>query len=97
MVVLIPTKEFVYADRLAGRDDLANADAIARLLGMEQLQRDTIREFLEERAVPVVDPLAAMRTAARTGPIYPSNEGGHPLSAGYRTIADAVVLALDQP
>lgn len=90
VVLVIPTKEAVFEERLIGRPDLANADAIKLLLGAEAEIREEIKRFVETRGIPFVDPRKAMTSAADTEPIYPSNEGGHPVSAGYRAIAAAV-------
>jgi lysophospholipase L1-like esterase len=90
VVLVIPTKEAVFEERLIGRPDLANADAIKVLLGAEAEIREEIKRFVETRGIPFVDPRKAMTSAGDTEPIYPSNEGGHPVSAGYRAIAAAV-------
>ena len=90
VVLLIPTKESVFAERLVGRSEIANADSITALLEAEDNLRNQLREYLEERNVIVVDPRESLRRAAKHEPIYPSNEGGHPVSAGYRAIAETL-------
>ncbi len=94
IVVAIPTKELVFEERLRGRSGLANGEVMDALLARQSALLDRLRVFFEAEGVSFVDPRAAMRTAARSGPIYPSNEGGHPVSAGYRAIAAAIADAI---
>jgi lysophospholipase L1-like esterase len=95
LVVLIPTKETVFADRLAGRQDLPHAAEIAKLLRYEADARRQLSDFLAARRVELVDPTPRLRAAAEKGPIYPGNEDGHPLASGYEAIAEAVADAMD--
>lgn len=94
VVVGVPTKELVFADRLAGRTDLNNAEVIAQLLVREARVWKDVQAFFEAREIPFVDPLPALREAALHEPIYPSNEGGHTVSAGYRVIAETIASAV---
>jgi len=94
VVLYVPTKESVFAERLAAQTDAPEAEAIAALLEYEARIRDRVAAHLEARGVTFLDPRPAMRAASEAGPIYPSNEGGHPISAGYHAIAKAVAEAL---
>ena len=94
VVLAIPTKELVFEEALLGRRGLANGEAMDRLLRAQSALLERLRRFFEAEGVRFVDPRAAMKAAAREGPIYPSNEGGHPVSAGYRAIATAVAEVL---
>lgn len=94
VVLLIPTKETVFADRLAGREELAHSEEIARLLRYEAQARQEISDFLATRGVPIVDPLPRLRAASKMGPIYPGNDDGHPVASGYKAIAEAVAEAM---
>ena len=95
IVILIPTKETVFETRLAGRSDLANPEQIARLLEAEQSAREDLTRFLQGQGVDVIDPLPLLRKAAGDTVIYPPNEDGHPISAGYRAIAESVLQELE--
>jgi hypothetical protein len=93
LVVLIPTKERVYApwlDRLEQPED----STLGLLLEQESEAHRQVRRSLEEHGIQYVDLEPVLRTAAAIGPIYPENEDGHPTSAGYAVIARAVATAL---
>ena len=95
LVVAVPTKESVFEEELMGRSELDSAEAIERLLvGVTRL-RGLLGTFFESRGIPFIDPRDALRRAGAKGAIYPSNEGGHPVSAGYRAIAETIAIELD--
>ena len=93
LVVLIPTKEWVYAPWVPELDR-AGDSALGLLLEQEAEVHRQVRVWLDGRGIEYLDLEAALRDAAATGPIYPENEDGHPTSAGYAAIAQAVAEAL---
>ncbi|MFN2251321.1 MAG: SGNH/GDSL hydrolase family protein [Anaerolineae bacterium] len=95
-VVLIPTKERVYAETATRYPGLKNADALQRLAVEEQAIQDTITAHLDDIGMPYVDTLHALRTTIPDG-VYSANQDIHPNSDGYGVIADEVarVLGLD--
>jgi hypothetical protein len=93
LVVLIPTKEWVYAPWVP-KLDRAEDSALGLLLEQEAEVHRQVRVWLDGRGIEYLDLESALRDAAATGPIYPENEDGHPTSAGYAAIAQAVAEAL---
>jgi lysophospholipase L1-like esterase len=93
LVVLIPTKEWVYAPWL-GKLDRAEYAALRMLLEQESEVHHQVRDWLDQHGIEYVDLEPALRKAAATAAIYPENEDGHPTSAGYAVIAKAVAKAL---
>lgn len=94
---IIPTKELVYARKVAaeGLDAPAQYD---RLVMLEQQRIDGLRGQLERLAgVRYVDTLAALQQAA-LGDInlYPEQGNGHPVSSGYEVIGKALVQAVGE-
>jgi hypothetical protein len=96
LVVLIPTKEWVYAPWLPKRDR-AEGSALGLLLQQEAEVHRQVRAGLDQRGIEYLDLEAALRNAVATGPAYPENEDGHPTSAGYAAIAQAAAQALRAP
>ena len=85
---IIPTKELVYAPRLA-RAGIAERPEYAKLIADEAANVDDLARALA--AVPgatYVDVVKPLQEAADRGEIlYPPNQNGHPVSTGYDLIA----------
>lgn len=93
LVLLIPTKEMVYADLMkeAGR---LNGN-YARLVEMESRVREQVKTWCVEKHMKCTDALPDLRSAlARRERIYPSSSESHPNAAGYRVLAATVQRAL---
>lgn len=89
LVLLIPTKERVYSDRvLQGGIDLANS-SFQELVAFEERVKRQIRMQLEVSNVPYVDLLEPLQAAAALNAIFPENDG-HPNALGYSIIASQV-------
>ena len=84
-VVLIPTKERVFAEAGA----LPRHAAVERLLDVEALAEQRVTEFLAREGIPFVGALGPLRDALGRGAIYPPDGNGHPRSEGYAVIAAA--------
>ena len=80
-VVLLPTKESVFAPRVA---DLEAHDGLAELVAAESRLRDELTAVLRADDVPVLDVLPALRNAPRQP--YPVIRDQHPNAAGLRVI-----------
>ena len=90
LVVLIPTKEAVYADAVRRRSGHLNP-TYERLVAMEGRARDRLIRTCEETEIPYLDILPIFRAAlARGEALYPPDTESHPNAAGYRTLAAAV-------
>jgi len=93
LVVLIPTKEWVYAPWLGALDQPEDS-TLRLLLEQESQVHRRVRSSLEEHGVDYVDLETPLRQAAAIQPIYPANADGHPTSVGYAVIARAAAKAL---
>ena len=93
---IIPTKELVYAPRIA-RDGIEARADFAKLVTDESANVEELARAL--RAVPgatYVDVVQPLQQAALDGePIYPPSQNGHPIASGYETIARALAPVVD--
>ena len=89
LVVLIPTKETVFAPFVRSPDAHIH---YAKLLRDETRVRRQVLAFLTDRRIAVTDAIPALRAALRTGTelIYPASADGHPRRGGYAAIARLV-------
>lgn len=85
VVVLIPTKESVFAPRVT---DLNEYPYFESLVATEARLRAEIHSVLQENSVPTVDPLQTLQDAEHQ-PYYVSVDG-HPNSYGHRLIGLAI-------
>jgi hypothetical protein len=90
LVALIPTKEAVYCSAVK-QSGVALPPIYARLCTVEaQLALDLSR-YLAAAGIRYVDLAGPLQEAAATHtPLYPSDDNGHPIAAGYAVIAKAV-------
>lgn len=92
LVVLIPTKELVFAELAS---EAVSEPDYASLLRFEQKHWEETRAMLNEKGIAVVDTLPALRTALKRGvPVYQESSDGHPAPAGQAVISDVVQSAL---
>jgi hypothetical protein len=88
-VVLIPTKETVFAELLLGRPSVHLREAIADLVANERRATAELRAFLDRSGIPYVDTLPALRDNLG-GQLYAfSDHDMHPSRNGYRAIGEA--------
>lgn len=93
IVLLIPTKESVYADVMRGNG--LSVGTYARLVGWETQARSDILNWCSEKRISCVDALPALQKAVAVGQrIYPSSTESHPNAAGYAILAATVENAL---
>lgn len=86
LVVLIPTKELVYAPYI---DSLS--DSYQSLVTQERELRDSFIELFEANQIQYVDTLPSLRLAVENdNHIYPSTFDGHPNANGYQVIAETI-------
>ena len=94
LVLLIPTKELVYADLMQREGRLTGA--YARLVEMENRARKEIASWCAEKRIACIDALPVLRNAlAQRQQIYPSTTESHPNAAGYGLRAATVNEALN--
>ena len=94
LVVLIPTKEGVYCDRLRQTGAQLPADFV-RLCDAEVRLRREFDEFMTAGNIAHLDAQPALARAAAQGQVlYPQDSDGHPRAAGYAVIAQEVAGAL---
>jgi len=94
LVVLIPTKESVYAKAMAGH----MSPAYEQVVNMETIVRDKLTAYFEANAIPFVDSLPDLQAAvANNDVIYPPDMDEHFVAAGYAVIGQAAYQALSAP
>jgi len=97
VVVVIPTKEMVFADHLENRLAMPLGDVIHKLLTNERMARDKTFDALRQSGIDVVDVLPALR-AQRGSQLYARTAGDmHPNGNGYRVIGQTVASAIRLP
>ena len=90
VVVLIPTKESVFAERLSRDPQMHLGQAIADLVMNETRARESVLAFLARAGIPHVDTLPALRLRTADGLYTRSDRDMHPGPNGYRVIGEAV-------
>jgi hypothetical protein len=85
MVVLVPTKEYVFAEAVDPDEDHIG---FRSLVDWEARNRAELVSFLENANITVIDPLPALR--ASTEQPYFENADGHPNPLGHEIIARAI-------
>jgi hypothetical protein len=97
LIVLIPTKEFVYCDHLK-QSGTTLPPAYGRLCEAEEEVKQQLTAHLAATGARYVDVTAPMRAqVARHVQVYPSDADGHHRAAGYGVIAKAVFDSLRAP
>jgi hypothetical protein len=94
LVVVIPTKEMVFADYLEHNRKIHLGETINRLLANERLAREATFRFLRESGITYVDALPALRRSVADRLYARTATDMHPNGNGYRVIAEAVHEAL---
>jgi lysophospholipase L1-like esterase len=93
LVVLIPTKESVYAGT-----EGSDAATVVRVAELELEAKRRLMALLGPAGIDVVDVLPALRSEVRSGRHpYPPNLDGHPNAPGYEAVARVVAEALAAP
>jgi len=95
VVVIIPTKESVFARYIGGNKALPASDKIDYLLRNESETDGEIRKYFDAHGIRYVDTLGPLSLNAGKEQIYPNNFGGHENKNGYSVIAGAVKEYLD--
>jgi hypothetical protein len=96
-VVVIPTKEMVFAEYLEHKPELAASDVLDKLLANERIARERTFGFLTRLGIPFVDTLQPLRQSMSDGLYAKSERDMHPGRNGYRVIATAAFRAMSEP
>lgn len=91
LVVLIPTKERVYAERVRRARHGGLDPTYATLVVDEEKCQNQIESLLQQHRIEALALLPVLREAvARGEPVYPPTTESHPSALGYQVIAQAV-------
>lgn len=96
LVVLIPTKESVYARYLENDPAFERIAAIKSLLLNERTVTAKIKAFFEHHGIAYINLLPQLQEQVARFQLYPGNFDGHPNQNGYRIIAESVERYLRQ-
>jgi len=90
---IIPTKELVYWPRVKS-EGITPTRYYIDLVNAEEVRIKLLSETLSQYG-QYVDLLPTLQTAARTSTtLYPANENGHPIDAGYALIGERIADAI---
>jgi hypothetical protein len=96
VVVVIPTKEMVFADYLERNPSIRLNEAVQMLLTNERKARQGLFEYFRAANIHYVDALPAMKRAVGRELYARSDRDMHPGRNGYQVIAESVVESLTQ-
>jgi len=94
-VVIIPTKEMVFADYLLQDPRLHLGDVIKESVADETQARARLFEFLDTAGIPRIDTLEALRHDVSNQLYTHSDRDMHPGKNGYHVIGDTVARFLE--
>jgi hypothetical protein len=94
-VVIIPTKEMVFADFLLQDPALHLGDVIKESVTSETQARARLFEFLDNAGIPRIDTLEALRRDVSNQLYTHSDRDMHPGRNGYHVIGDTVARFLE--
>jgi hypothetical protein len=89
-VVIIPTKETVFAEHLRAARGLNLADRIEAVIANEAVATAALERFLDEAGIPHVNALSALRERVTEQLYYRGPADMHPSANGYRVIGEVV-------
>ena len=89
-VVIIPTKETVFAEHLQSASGLNLKDRIDAVIRNEEIAKTVLEDVLEDAGIPYVDALPALRRSIGQRLYYPGPADMHPGPNGYRVIGETV-------
>jgi hypothetical protein len=90
LVVIIPTKETVFADHFARIPRVHLRDAVDRVVASEQSAKKALTEFLDVAGIEHLDVLPALKRSVRKHLYALSTRDMHPGRNGYEVIGDVV-------
>ena len=96
LVVIIPTKETVFADYIVKVPTVHLHEALKTVVVNERSVRTSLLAFLDGAGIPHVDTLPALREAVGGRLYAPTTRDMHPGKNGYRVIGETVAEYLKQ-
>lgn len=87
IVLLIPTKESVFAGYIENKSELTNSAVINELILKERSVNELIKAEFNKQGIPFIESLGPLSRAIGKKQIYPYFDG-HPNGNGYRIIAE---------
>jgi len=96
-VVIIPTKETVFASYLQSDPQLNLKDVINAVITNEQIATTVLEKFLDDAGIPYVVTLPALRERVSEQLYYRGPADMHPGPNGYKVIGETVARYLRQP
>lgn len=97
LVVIIPTKETVFAEYIEKKPDLHLHEALTRVITNERAARKTLVDYLADEHIAFVDTLPALQHAVKDQLYAQTTRDMHPGKNGYRVIGEAVAQYLKHP
>ena len=94
LVVVIPTKEMVFAEFLERNRSLPLSDVLDALVANERMARDKTFQFLRDAGIAYVDVLPELRASVGHELYARTATDMHPGKNGYRVIGEAVANEL---
>jgi hypothetical protein len=94
VVLVIPTKEMVFAEYLEQKPQLSLSNVIDQLLANERQARKETFEFLVNSNIRFIDALPALRNAVSNELYVRTSTDMHPNKNGYRVLAEATLRDL---
>ena len=94
VVVIIPTKEMVFAEYMQSSDRPDLQEVVQKLIADQSLAREKLFSFLQQANIPFVDTLPSLRKQSSQSLYARSAADMHPGRNGYRVIGEAVSDAL---
>lgn len=94
---IIPTKEWVYAERVK-QEGLQAPEKYIRLVNFENKNINRFRDVIEKLpGATYADVASALRTAAKLDvPLYMRDPDGHPIAEGYHVMATAIAPSIEK-
>ena len=94
IVVVIPTKEMVFAEFLENNQDVHLHQVIEELIMNERAARDELFDFLRDSGIRYVDTLPNLRLNAGNRLYAFTDKDMHPGKNGYRVIAESIYKSM---
>jgi hypothetical protein len=95
-VVIIPTKESVFAEYFDARPQIHLHDAVQKTITNERIARGALEQFLTTAGIPYVDTLPALRSNVSKQLYARTTNDMHPGPNGYRMIGDEVTAYINR-